>query len=74
MYKYLGDRNTDQQYKGHLCSAVKNKSGKCIRGRNGNMLVNINGRKTVVVARLLRRTDKLLLNRTRKNIPDHKVE
>jgi hypothetical protein len=51
-----------QQYRGHFCSAVKNKSGKCIRGKNGNMLVNINGRKMVVVARLLRRTDKAVLN------------
>ena len=59
MYKYLGDRNTNQEYKGLSCYAVKNKSGKCIRGRNGNMLVNINGKNTVVVARLLRKTDKI---------------
>ena len=38
-YKYLGDRFTDEKYKGALCSAVRRKDGKCIRGKNGNMLV-----------------------------------
>jgi len=56
MYRYLGDRNTDEQFKNIHCTAVKNSNAKCIRGRNGNMLVQLpNGKKVVVVARLLRK-------------------
>jgi hypothetical protein len=55
-YSYLGDRNTDPLYKKMPCSAIRNAKGKCIRGRNGNMLVLFSdGRKAVVVARLLRK-------------------
>jgi hypothetical protein len=54
-YKYLGDRNTDPRLKNCECRAVRLQDGKCIRGRNGNMLVDFNGRITVVVARLLRK-------------------
>jgi len=58
MYRYLGDRNTDEQFKNINCTAVKNSNAKCIRGRNGNMLVQLpNGKKVVVVARLLRKMD-----------------
>ena len=57
-HKYLGDRFSSLKLKGALCTSVLNKRGKCIRGKNGNMLVDINGKKTVVIARLLRRTDK----------------
>ena len=54
-YTYLGDRNTDPVYKGQLCAAVRRK-GKCIRGKNGNMLVRFaDGRTVNVVARLLRK-------------------
>ena len=54
-YYYLGDRNTDGSLKGKSCNAIR-KNGKCIRGKNGNMLVEfINGEKQVVVARLLRK-------------------
>jgi hypothetical protein len=55
-YNYIGDRNTEAGIKGKSCTAVLNKSGKCIRGRNGNMLVVFDdGVKKVVVARLLRK-------------------
>lgn len=55
-YNYLGDRTTDQGFKGGLCNAVLNTKGKCIRGKNGNMLVQFkNGCTAVVVARLLRK-------------------
>jgi hypothetical protein len=54
-YKYLGDRNTDPSLKGKLCSAVRSK-GKCVRGKNGNMLVEFeDGNRHVIVARLLRK-------------------
>jgi hypothetical protein len=55
IYIYLGDRLTDQRYKNKLCRAVLRADGKCIRGRNGSMLVNFDGVKVVVPARLLRK-------------------
>lgn len=54
-YTYIGDRHTDKQYKGQQCKAVRRTDGKCIRGRNGNMLVEFNGLQVVVIARLLRK-------------------
>jgi len=54
-YIYLGDRFTDPRFKGRPCSAIRRPDGKCIRGKNGNMLVSFNGRPVVVVARLLRK-------------------
>lgn len=54
-YKYLGDRFTDPALKGQPCAAIKTTDGKCIRGRNGNMLVSFDGTPVVVVARLLRK-------------------
>lgn len=57
-YIYLGDRHTDPAYKGQPCAAVR-RNGKCIRGRNGNMLVRFSdGRVVNVVARLLRKVKK----------------
>ncbi len=56
MYRYLGDRNTEQELKNVYCTAVRNAREKCIRGKNGNMLIQLsNGKKVVVVARLLRK-------------------
>lgn len=55
-YIYLGDRYTGPEYKRKPCIAVKRADGKCIRGRNGNMLVSFGGIKVVVVARQLRKT------------------
>jgi hypothetical protein len=53
-YRYIGDRNTDPGLKGQQCSAIK-RNGKCLRGKNGNMLVQFGDRKVVVMARLLRK-------------------
>ena len=51
-----GDRNTATFLKGKFCSAIRLR-GKCIRGKNGNMLVKFENEKFhVVLARLLRKT------------------
>ena len=56
MYKYLGDRFTDPYFKGKECDAVRRPDGKCILGKNGNMLVKFNtGENVVVIGRLLRK-------------------
>jgi hypothetical protein len=55
-YIYLGDKNTNDQLKGKKCKAVHSGAGKCIRGKNGNMLVVFDSaQEVVVVARLLRK-------------------
>ena len=55
-YRYLGDRNTYLSLRRAGCKAVRRKDGKCIRGRNGSMLVELKeGRKCVVVGRMLRK-------------------
>ncbi|SFD92164.1 hypothetical protein [Spirosoma endophyticum] len=55
-YTYLGDRITDPTLKGQDCAAVLQKNGKCIRGKNGSMLVQFDsGRRAVVIGRLLRK-------------------
>jgi hypothetical protein len=54
-YKYLGDRFTDPKLRGKECRAIRTIDGKCIRGRNGNMLVSFDGTPVVVIARLLRK-------------------
>jgi hypothetical protein len=46
---------TDPNKKNIECNAVRNDAGKCIRGRNGNMLVECLGKKIVVMARQLRK-------------------
>lgn len=54
-YFYLGDRNTDKGLKAKLCKAVR-RNNKCIRGKNGSMLVVFSdGKQHVVIARLLRK-------------------
>jgi hypothetical protein len=55
-YRYLGDRLTLPQLKGRTCHAIRRHDGKCIRGRNGSMLVSFGGEKHVVIGRLLRKT------------------
>jgi hypothetical protein len=57
-YIYKGDRMTDKRFRAGNCMAVRRVDGKCIRGKNGNMLVNFNGTKVVVVARQLRKLNK----------------
>lgn len=54
-YKYIGDRFTDRRFKGKICRAIRTLEGKCIRGKNGNMLVSFDGEPVVVIARLLRK-------------------
>ncbi|MEO3407547.1 hypothetical protein AAFN85_26755 [Mucilaginibacter sp. CAU 1740] len=55
-YIYLGDRLTDPVLKGQRCKAVRRADGKCIRGRNGSMLVKFAGNiKCVVIGRQLRK-------------------
>ena len=57
-YTYLGDRITDPALKGQLCTAVLRDDGKCIRGKNGSMLVEFDsGRTAVVIGRLLRKVN-----------------
>jgi hypothetical protein len=58
-YKYLGDRLTRPELRGASCKAVKRFDGKCIRGRNSNMLVEFEGGERVnILARLLRKLNK----------------
>jgi hypothetical protein len=60
-YIYLGNKWSDKKWINQICYAVLRKDGKCIRGR-GNMLVRFPGRgmgKTIILARLLRKIDKL---------------
>ena len=54
-YVYRGDRLTGESYKGKQCVAVLRADGKCVRGKNGNMLVSFYGKKVVVIARQLRK-------------------
>ena len=62
-YIYKGDKLTDNTIKGRSCLAVLRPDGKCIRGRNGNMLVVVGKKKIVVLARQLRKI-KAELNET----------
>ncbi|MCC3156452.1 hypothetical protein LJ737_04340 [Hymenobacter sp. 15J16-1T3B] len=55
-YRYQGDKHTAPEMRGAVCSAVRDSRGKCIRGRNGSMLVDFetHGRH-VVLGRQLRK-------------------
>jgi hypothetical protein len=58
-YVYRGDRLTDLEFKNKLCCAIR-KNGKCIRGKNGNMLVQFeNGVVVNIPGRQLRKIKKL---------------
>jgi hypothetical protein len=61
VYIYRGDRLTDVKYKMQPCQPVLTSTGKCIRGKNGNMLVSFQSGTVVILARQLRRIDKLIL-------------
>ena len=55
-YTYRGDKLTAPELKGMTCYPVLNRRDKCIRGKNGNMLVrNASGKCYVVLARQLRK-------------------
>lgn len=68
IYLYRGDRYTDNRYKMKPCSPVLSNTEKCIRGRNGNMLVSFQSGSCIVLARQLRRLDKLALKETGVNM------
>jgi hypothetical protein len=60
-YVYRGDRWTDPGLRGLRCVAVRRADGKCVRGKNGNMLVEFQPRngdepwfRAVVLGRQLR--------------------
>lgn len=58
-YIYLGDRLTRLDLKKKECKAVRRPDGKCIRGKNGNMLVEFDNIGMVnVIGRLLRKIKK----------------
>lgn len=40
-YVYLGDRNTSAFLRKQFCKAVRKNNGKCVRGKNGSMLVRL---------------------------------
>lgn len=55
-YIYHGDKLTCPTLRKKPCKAIKKENGKCIRGKNSNMLVAFeNGVKVVVMARMLRK-------------------
>jgi hypothetical protein len=54
-YRYLGDRHTDPALKGMLCKAVRRVDGKCIRGKTNMLVVGEDGKRYVVIGRLLRK-------------------
>ena len=56
-YRYLGDKLTEAKFKGATCYAVRKPGGKCVRGKNGTMLVRftLSGETCVVIGRLLRK-------------------
>ena len=54
-YIYLGAKNTDLKLRKKICKAVRRADGKCIRGKNGSMLVEFDGKKAVVIGRLLKK-------------------
>lgn len=54
-YTYRGDRLTSVELRGAKCKAVR-RNGKCIRGKNSNMLVQFEtGQRAVILARQLRK-------------------
>jgi hypothetical protein len=55
-YTYRGDRWTSAEIRGAIVTAVRRDDGRCVRGRNGNMLVlTADGRRVVVLGRQLRK-------------------
>jgi hypothetical protein len=55
-YIYTGDKLTDPRFVNQPCNRVLNARGKCIRGKNSNMLVEFAGGEIVnVLARRLRK-------------------
>lgn len=64
-YIYLGDRLTRPDLRRKPCRAVRRPNGKCVRGKNGNMLVEFDDvGKCVVLGRLLRKIKKIAENKS----------
>lgn len=58
-YVYHGDKMTAPGLKKRECRSVRRPDGKCIRGKNGSMLVHFPGvGDCVVIGRLLRKIKK----------------
>jgi hypothetical protein len=58
-YRYRGDKLTRPDLKGAFCDAVKDERGKCVRGKNGAMLVRFeNGETHVILGRQLRHLER----------------
>lgn len=55
VYVYRGDRWSDERLKGAPCVAVRRADGKCVRGRNGSMLVEFGAERVLVLGRQLRK-------------------
>ena len=57
VYFYRGDRLTNPAIKGRLVRLVRRADGKCVRGRNGNILAvdDLTGERIVVLAYHLRK-------------------
>jgi hypothetical protein len=56
-YRYLGDKLTRPDLVGMACDPVRRADGKCVRGRNGSMLVvDVAGCRHVVLGRRLRKS------------------
>jgi hypothetical protein len=72
IYIYQGDRYTDVKYKMQVCQPVLTSTGKCIRGKNGNMLVSFQSGICNVLARQLRRLDKLALKESGRDVSSSK--
>jgi len=54
-YIYLGDRITDPNLRKARCRAIRH-DGKCLRGKNGSMMVEFeDGRTAIIIGRLLRK-------------------
>lgn len=59
-YVYLGDRLTDPRLKMKKCNAIRRADGKTIRGRNSNMLIELeDGELCIVIGRRLRSLKKI---------------
>lgn len=71
VYIYRGDRLTDNKYKLQPCKPMFGKNGKCVRGKNGNMLVIFDTGYCVVLARQLRRIDKMI-NKVNSKVDDNR--
>jgi hypothetical protein len=68
-YYYLGDTLTAAKYKNARCAAVRRAlTKKCIRGKNGTMLVIFeNGERATVIARRLIKIEKYELRLQKKH-------